>query len=214
MRTRRAYISSLGTTGVLVAFALVILTIVGAFVAFDRWPNQAVAEPTTVQVGVQGPRGVVESAARAVDRTTVGGTTVAARTVTFRAPAAALRRVAREAGSMGGIADAARRAEAPAGDPVVSDLPAPDTAPAATATTPGSTTGAPVGPVAPSPAESAPHLPLSPEGIEPAGDGHLSELTAGLSDTIGGLSPTLGAATRSTSSEVDRSTTVLLGGGG
>ena len=48
MRARFAYISSLGTTAILVAAALLMLAVVGALVAFRGWPgsaNGAVVQP-------------------------------------------------------------------------------------------------------------------------------------------------------------------------
>src|SRR5436309_15371061 len=44
MRARVAYISSLGTTAILVAAALLMLAVVGAIVAFRGWPGAANAE--------------------------------------------------------------------------------------------------------------------------------------------------------------------------
>src|SRR2546423_11436655 len=41
MRARVAYISSLGTTAILVAAALLMLAVVGAIVAFRGWPGAA-----------------------------------------------------------------------------------------------------------------------------------------------------------------------------
>src|SRR3954462_3485824 len=41
MRARIAYISSLGTTAILVAAALLMLAVVGALVAFRGWPGNA-----------------------------------------------------------------------------------------------------------------------------------------------------------------------------
>jgi hypothetical protein len=41
MRARAAYISSLGTTAILVAAALLMLVVVGAIVAFKGWPGAA-----------------------------------------------------------------------------------------------------------------------------------------------------------------------------
>jgi hypothetical protein len=45
MRARVAYISSLGTTAILVAAALLMLVVVGALVAFRGWPGSANGEP-------------------------------------------------------------------------------------------------------------------------------------------------------------------------
>src|SRR5215212_8276684 len=58
MSARKAYISSLGTTGLLIAAALAMLVVVGALVAFDRWPNQAVAEAEAVQIADDGPHAI------------------------------------------------------------------------------------------------------------------------------------------------------------
>jgi len=45
MRARVAYISSLGTTAILVAAALLMLAVVGAIVTFRGWPGAANADP-------------------------------------------------------------------------------------------------------------------------------------------------------------------------
>jgi len=41
VKAGKAYISSLGTTGLLVASSMLLLVVVGALVAFDRWPTGA-----------------------------------------------------------------------------------------------------------------------------------------------------------------------------
>jgi hypothetical protein len=51
MRAGKAYISSLGTTGLLIASSVLLLLVVGAFVAFDSWPTQATAVPEEVAIG-------------------------------------------------------------------------------------------------------------------------------------------------------------------
>jgi hypothetical protein len=54
MRPSRAYIAGLGTTGVLVAFALLMLAVVSAILAFRGWPGEGVvdgAEAVTVDSG-------------------------------------------------------------------------------------------------------------------------------------------------------------------
>src|SRR3954452_1795252 len=54
MRARIAYISSLGTTAILVAAALLMLAVVGALVAFRGWPgsaNGAVVQPVPLGPG-------------------------------------------------------------------------------------------------------------------------------------------------------------------
>jgi hypothetical protein len=45
MKATKAYIASLGTTGVLLAASLLMLAVVSAVVAFDRWPGSAVQNP-------------------------------------------------------------------------------------------------------------------------------------------------------------------------
>ena len=39
MKATKAYIASLGTTGVLLGASILMLAVVSAVVAFDRWPN-------------------------------------------------------------------------------------------------------------------------------------------------------------------------------
>ena len=50
MRATKAYIASLGTTGVLLGASILMLAVVSAVVAFDRWPNGNVSTrvPTLV----------------------------------------------------------------------------------------------------------------------------------------------------------------------
>lgn len=69
MRASRAYIAGLGTTGVLVASALLLLGVVSALVAFQGWPGSGFAENTSsLRVGqserieVDGPVQVASNA--------------------------------------------------------------------------------------------------------------------------------------------------------
>ena len=57
MQARAAYIRSIGTTGILVAAALLMLATVSALVAYEGWPGTAGGEPVT-SVPVQTPREV------------------------------------------------------------------------------------------------------------------------------------------------------------
>ncbi len=57
MQARAAYIRSIGTTGILVAAALLMLATVSALVAYDGWPGGAEREGVT-SVPVQTPRDV------------------------------------------------------------------------------------------------------------------------------------------------------------
>src|SRR5438128_1965419 len=50
MRATKAYIASLGTTGVLLAGSLLMLAVVSAVVAFDRWPGGNVTAPVQTVV--------------------------------------------------------------------------------------------------------------------------------------------------------------------
>ena len=40
MRATKAYIASLGTTGVLLGASILMLAVVSAVVAFDHWPSE------------------------------------------------------------------------------------------------------------------------------------------------------------------------------
>lgn len=57
MRATKAYIASLGTTGVLLGAAILLLAVVSAVVAFDRWPGAGVSPPahTLVLAGRPAP---------------------------------------------------------------------------------------------------------------------------------------------------------------
>jgi hypothetical protein len=62
MRARVAYISSLGTTAILVAAALLMLALVGALVAFRGWPgnaNGAAVQPVPLGLGSRIARTVI-----------------------------------------------------------------------------------------------------------------------------------------------------------
>jgi hypothetical protein len=204
MAVRNAYISSLGTTGVLIVFALLMLAVVGAFVAFDRWPNQAVAEPVPMQLAPDAPSGSRPSLSSSAVRSSAGAaavTTAAARIES----AAALRQVAADAGRTSSGAASPRAAMVEGDHRVVSQLPAPDTdpnppaAPSAPATAPvaaGAVTADPSG-------GNAPHLPLPPSAVEPTEGGALTDVTGGVGDSVGGLSPELGTTVRSTGSAAD-----------
>jgi hypothetical protein len=50
MRAGKAYISGLGTTGLLIASSVLLLLVVGALLAFDRWPTQAAVVPEEVAI--------------------------------------------------------------------------------------------------------------------------------------------------------------------
>jgi hypothetical protein len=88
MRARVAYISSLGTTAILVAAALLMLALVGALVAFRGWPGSA--NGAVVQ---QVPLGPGTGAAKSVFVRPVAATNHVVRVRSFAARAAARARV-------------------------------------------------------------------------------------------------------------------------
>src|SRR4051812_17587789 len=91
MKATKAYIASLGTTGVLLAAAVLMLAVVSAVVAFDRWPGGNVASPVKTLVLTERPQSirVTERSSGAPATPTRAGTTAA------RGPAAGPRAVGR-----------------------------------------------------------------------------------------------------------------------
>jgi hypothetical protein len=51
VKAGKAYISSLGTTGLLIASSVLLLAVVGTFVAFDRWPTGSSPGAENVAIG-------------------------------------------------------------------------------------------------------------------------------------------------------------------
>jgi hypothetical protein len=209
MSARKAYISSLGTTGLLVAAALAMLVVVGALVAFDRWPTQAIAEAESVPIARDGAD---SSRASTASRTLEPSRVALANPVPATRSRAVLQGAAARAGSTSTEAPAsAPGARAPAAsDPVVSDLPAPDSEPGGPAQQPApAAASTPQVPSSPDP--RPPVIELPPGSLEPtAGDG-LTDATTSLGDSIGGFSPTLGETVRGTGATVTGSVQTLLG---
>src|SRR4051794_18747177 len=146
MSARKAYISSLGTTGPLIAAALAMLVVVGALVAFDRWPSQAVAEAESVPVAGDGARaGHPAVAPPELERSGRAA----------RLEAAALRRARTDLHAVASRAGRFERSVHPAApapavsQPVISDLPAP------TSEAPAAPAPAQPAPAAPAPAASS-----------------------------------------------------------
>jgi hypothetical protein len=206
MSARKAYISSLGTTGLLIAAALAMLIVVGALVAFDRWPSQAVAEAESVPVTRDGVNASHQSGeSRAFART---GPSVRSTAISEKRSAAVLRRAAARAGKVD--ATAAPGPTAPAiHEPIVSDLPAPDSDPSTPA--PQQQAPAPAPAQAPKPPEATPPV-ITPGSLAPTAEHTLADATAGLGDTVGGLSPALGHTIRGTGTTATGTIHVLLGG--
>ena len=213
MSARRAYISSLGTTGLLVAAALSMLIVVGALVAFDRWPSHAVAEAEAVPIASDGPDAIRRAAEPGVLAPSRGAT--AAPVVSAAGSNDVLGDAAERAGHVEQSTTPAAPVAAPAvQDPVVSDLPAPDAAPESPAPAPPARAPASTEPEAvPEPGEATmPAIELPPGPVDPTGGDGLAEATSGLGDTVGGLSPDLGQVVRGTSSEATGTIDTLLAG--
>src|SRR3954454_7124790 len=69
MKATKAYIASLGTTGVLLAASILMLAVVSAVVAFDRWPGANVEAPAkTLVLDEQAPAIRVSATAAATPR--------------------------------------------------------------------------------------------------------------------------------------------------
>jgi hypothetical protein len=82
LRATRAYITSFGTTGLLIASALLSLAVMSAFVAFNGFPGQQVQDPIGTLLVPQGQTKV--NVAPKPIRVQVKGTTRAAATGTAR----------------------------------------------------------------------------------------------------------------------------------
>ena len=96
MQGRAAYIRSFGTTGILVAAALLMLTTVGALVAYDGWPERTVGEPVT-SVPVQTLPG--SGTARSFRRTSPAAARLVARAAASAAATAPVPGLVRVAGA-------------------------------------------------------------------------------------------------------------------
>jgi hypothetical protein len=188
----------LGTTGLLIASSLLLLVVVGALVAFDRWPGTAAADTETVRIAGAVSQRDGAGPVRAIDRTSAtrlaGG--VAARSVAIRTPPRAAARAAALQVAAG--SDSLVEAPAPA-DPVVSDLPAPQSVPA------GGPAPASPQPASPDPAPPAePGVPLAdvvevlPEPPSGGTGDQVTEVTDPVADSVAPLSPALGGTVERT----------------
>ena len=199
MRAGKAYISSLGTTGVLIASSLLLLAVVGAMLAFDRWPDNAAAETDVVAIAAAETATELTSPSR---ERAVRASADRRSAATDRRTRARFPRVAARAASVQVAADSDSLTKAsPPSDPVVTELPAPDAAdgsPSVSAPAPGD--------AAPTPdAPAQPRLP-TPDEILPDPDEEtvgLSVVTAPVSESLTPLSPELGTAVRRTGDGID-----------
>src|SRR5918997_5517899 len=87
MQARAAYIRSFGTTGILVAAALLMLATVSALVAYEGWPG-SVGSDSVTSVPVESPAEV--GVARTVTDVSPAATRLVAREAAPRAAAAGL----------------------------------------------------------------------------------------------------------------------------
>jgi len=211
VRAGKAYISSLGTTGVLIASSLLLLAVVGAMLAFDRWPDNAAAETDVVAITADGPAS--ERTLQTHERTSASRASADRRTGTAgdrgRAADTGVPSSVARAASVQVAADSDPLVKTPPpADPVVTELPAPDsvddTRPV-TAPAPSPGTGTPA-PDAPSPDKpSQPELPTPDEILPDPNDEAvgLSAVTAPLAESLSPLSPVLGHTVRHTGEGLD-----------
>jgi hypothetical protein len=88
VRATKAYIASLGTTGVLLAASILMLAVVSAVVAFDAWPGTTVAAPPHTLVLADRPAPIRVTTHSTAPPATPAARRAAAAAVTRRATAA------------------------------------------------------------------------------------------------------------------------------
>ena len=172
MKTGKAYISSLGTTGLLIASSVLLLLVCGTLVAFDRWPDD---EPSRADVvAVDGSDRATRAREVIAERRRAAG----ARAVERRRRAAAQRR--RAAGRAPAARGGKESKAAPVADPVISNLPAPDSD-----GSPGPPSGGSAAPTAGAPGAG---------GGSGGGGGQGGETTRQIGDAVSNVSPEAGGA--------------------
>ena len=191
MRAGKAYISSLGTTGVLIASSLLMLAVVGAFVAFDRWPELAEADSDVVPITAEAPPapatpvygGPTESAALlAAVRDAAGDLLTDPALAGPAARAAADEAAVQLASGTDTLETAAAR-----GGPLVSGVSAADSTDRSAASGPDASGGAPAAPGSPAvPGVALPGVSAVVEALPaaPAAGGSPPEASATLSDPL------------------------------
>jgi hypothetical protein len=193
LKAGKAYISSLGTTGVLVASSLILLVVVGTLIAFDAWPLGAAAgKPETVALG---SKDVV--AVKAKQAHSSGSSTRATVRSGARATGRASARAARAGNHKPVVRDDGRPIQ---DDGVVSGLPHPTADPdggsggggGGHALPPPNTPGAPGGPNVP--------LPTSTAGSAVSAG---RETTHDVASVVTGVSPQAGALVEGVGQTVD-----------
>lgn len=201
MRAGKAYISSLGTTGLLIASSLLLLAVAGAFFAFDRWPDHAAADSEVVPIapGPAAPEALPrspESATRAPAGR--GGEAAAGRAVRGAlAPAAEVEATA--------ATEEIVKTPVPA-DPVIANVPASGAAPV------GDVSGAPRPSAVPAPEAAEPVVPAPADVVDalpaPAIDTQLEieDVTTPAGDAVAPVNQSLGDAVVKAESELGAST--------
>lgn len=182
MRAGKAYLSGLGTTGVLIASSLLLLVVVGAYFAYDSWPTSAVAESPVVAItGPDGGR--AERAGNSIVLVVSARIERAAAKTTFtppRSPAAA---------PAGPIEFGDATARAPVPGPGVSMVPATVSAPAPSVQEPARPAPTPPAapPVVPAPPAPSSDLPTGPVvGGLVQGEGDEGGVATALEPVLGG----------------------------
>ena len=176
MKAGKAYITSIGTTGLLVASSVLLLIVVGALIAFDGWPSSdEYGPPESVAIGeadtqrVVAKRRIARALAAAAERRRDGAAT---------------------SGARGGIGrdDGADTAD---DDRVISNLPAPDSRPGTgngdgkgDAGTPGDGGSVPAG-GGPSPAPVIGQVGDTVSGVDPQAGSTIGQTGDTVSVTIG-----------------------------
>jgi len=177
VKAGKAYISSLGTTGLLIASSVLLLLVVGTLFAYDRWPDgDESAEPAIVSI---------QESQRAVRRGSLTTRRRATRAVRVeRRRAAAVDRRRARARARATAAEANGTGPEIVQDPVISDLPAPDSDGAG-----GGSPGAGAG---------------GGGGTAGGGSGGGGETTRHLGDTVSNVSPQAGTAIGDVGQAVDQ----------
>jgi hypothetical protein len=190
LKAGKAYISSLGTTGLLVSSSLILLAVVGALIAFDAWPTGASAgKPENVALG---------AAERAADTKAASAhSSQSASSATIDTGARAAGRASARAARNG--KPVARDGGRPAHDygDVVSGLPHPTTDSGADS---GNGHALPPGGTPSSPNPSGLPLPTSSAG-NPVSTGR--DTTSQVAAVVSGISPQAGALVNGVGDTVD-----------
>lgn len=121
MKASRAYITGLGTTGVLLCFAMLLLVVVSAIVTFRGWPAGTAGDDSTAAVRIDADR----STSAAPVRREVTAARRAANAGAARS-AARVKRPSRHRGSVHGVSESGTRASGQTlGAPEQAPAPAP-----------------------------------------------------------------------------------------